>query len=191
MKALACFFVVVVTVTAAVLAQTTASQPAPTALGGVAITSNGLLQMRKVAPVATTRRAGDPSLTYVSLTKVFSQIQQAKGTAGKLLYDPALYDEARTSITEAKRLLDDLNAGKGSAGKLLKDEEVYRQLTQIADKLNTAIDKINSGQGTIGQLVVNPALYQSLDSTTREINGLMKDFRANPKKFLRIKLGLF
>jgi len=40
-------------------------------------------------------------------------------------------------------------------------------------------------------LLVNPSLYQNLDSTTREINGLMKDFRANPKKFLRIKLGLF
>ena len=25
----------------------------------------------------------------------------------------------------------------------------------------------------------------------RELQGLLKDFRANPKKFLRIKLGLF
>jgi phospholipid/cholesterol/gamma-HCH transport system substrate-binding protein len=58
-------------------------------------------------------------------------------------------------------------------------------------RLDAILDKVNSGQGTIGQLLVNPALYQTLDSTTREINGLMKDFRSNPKKFLRIKLAIF
>jgi phospholipid/cholesterol/gamma-HCH transport system substrate-binding protein len=38
---------------------------------------------------------------------------------------------------------------------------------------------------------VNPQLYQELNSTTREFQSLAKDIRANPKKFLRIKLGLF
>jgi len=35
------------------------------------------------------------------------------------------------------------------------------------------------------------SLYQNLDSTTREVNGLMKDFRANPKKFLHVKFAIF
>ena len=39
--------------------------------------------------------------------------------------------------------------------------------------------------------MVNPALYDSLNGTTKEMHELLKDFRANPKKFLRIKLGLF
>jgi phospholipid/cholesterol/gamma-HCH transport system substrate-binding protein len=38
---------------------------------------------------------------------------------------------------------------------------------------------------------VNPAMYENLDGLTREMQGLMKDFRANPKKFLRIKLAIF
>jgi phospholipid/cholesterol/gamma-HCH transport system substrate-binding protein len=53
------------------------------------------------------------------------------------------------------------------------------------------MDKINSGQGTIGQLLVNPSLYESLDGTMKEFHSFMKDFRANPKKFLTIKLVLF
>ena len=53
------------------------------------------------------------------------------------------------------------------------------------------LEKINNGQGTLGQLAVNPALYESLDGTTREVQGLLKDFRANPKKFLTIQLKLF
>jgi len=30
-------------------------------------------------------------------------------------------------------------------------------------------------------MLVNPALYETLDSTMREVHGLMKDFRANPR----------
>ena len=58
-------------------------------------------------------------------------------------------------------------------------------------RLDTLLDKVNGGQGTLGQLLVNPSLYETLDSTTKEMNGLMKDFRSNPKKFLRIQLKLF
>ena len=53
------------------------------------------------------------------------------------------------------------------------------------------LDKINRGDGTLGQLLNNPALYESLDGTTREVRALLKDFRANPKKFLTIQLKIF
>jgi len=77
------------------------------------------------------------------------------------------------------------------AGKLLKDEELYRHLNQLAANLQATVDKINSGQGTVGQLLVNGQLYESLNGVARETQGLIKDIHANPKKFLRIKLGLF
>jgi phospholipid/cholesterol/gamma-HCH transport system substrate-binding protein len=122
---------------------------------------------------------------------MLAQVQAGKGTLGKAIYDPQAYDEARAGITEAKKLLENLNAGKGLAGKVLTDDEIYTQLKLIGQKVNTAIDKINSGQGTIGQLVVNPQLYDSMNGATRELNALIKDVRANPKKFLSIKLAIF
>jgi phospholipid/cholesterol/gamma-HCH transport system substrate-binding protein len=88
-------------------------------------------------------------------------------------------------------MLDNLNAGKGTGGKLLTDDQIYTQLNLIAQKVNTAIDKVNSGQGTIGQLMINPQLYDSMTGATRELNTLMKDIRANPRKFLSIKLAIF
>jgi len=39
--------------------------------------------------------------------------------------------------------------------------------------------------------MVNPLMYETLNGATREMHALMKDFRANPKKFLRIKLAVF
>jgi phospholipid/cholesterol/gamma-HCH transport system substrate-binding protein len=118
-------------------------------------------------------------------------LQQGKGSAGKLLKDEALYADARKSMTEIRTALEDLNAGKGTAGKLLKSDELANELKATLGKVDLTIDKINSGQGTIGQLLVNPQLYDNMNGATRELHELFKDFRANPKKFLRIKLALF
>ena len=118
-------------------------------------------------------------------------LQQGKGAAGKFLNDPAVYDELHKTIADADKIIQDLNAGQGTAGKLLKSDELHQQLLGTIAKLNLIIDKINSGQGTVGQLLVNQQLYDNLNGATRELHGLMRDFRTNPKKFLRIKLGLF
>ena len=77
------------------------------------------------------------------------------------------------------------------AGKLLKDEEMHNRLNASIQKVNLLLDNLNAGKGTMGQLLVNQQLYENLNGATYELQGLMKDFRANPKKFLRIKLGLF
>jgi phospholipid/cholesterol/gamma-HCH transport system substrate-binding protein len=122
---------------------------------------------------------------------LLAELQAGNGSAGKLLKDPALYDEAKASLAEIRGLLGDLNAGKGTAGKLLKDDVLHRRLEELVAKFNGTIDKINSGQGTLGQLVVNPQLYDSLNGATREFQSLAKDMRANPKKFLTIRLQLF
>ncbi len=139
----------------------------------------------------------DPALyeearsSVARLDDLISDLQSGQGTAGKLLKDPALYDEARASITQVRKLLDDINAGKGTAGKLLKDEAAYNQIQGVLGKVDTTLDRINSGQGTLGQLLVNPQLYDSLNGFSTEMQSLVKDIRANPKKFLRVKLSLF
>ena len=125
------------------------------------------------------------------LDSLLQDLQKGQGTAGKLLKDAALYDEIHGTVKDVRRLVDDLNAGKGTAGKLLKSDELHQQISATIARLDTMLDKLNSGQGTLGQLLVNPQLYESLNGTTREMHELMKDFRANPKKFLRIKLALF
>jgi phospholipid/cholesterol/gamma-HCH transport system substrate-binding protein len=125
------------------------------------------------------------------LDEILTSVQQGRGTAGRLINDPGLYDDARKTMAELRRLSEDLNAGKGTAGKFLKDEGLHHQIQSTVAKLENTLDKINAGQGTLGQLLVNPSLYESLNGTSLEMQGLMKDFRANPKKFLRIKLAIF
>lgn len=129
--------------------------------------------------------------TVKRLDSVVDGLQQGEGTAGKLLKDPALYNELKDTSSQLRVLIANLNAGKGTAGKLLTDDTAHAKIIATLDRFNTTLDKVNSGQGTIGQLMVNPALYENLVGTTSEMKGLMKDFRANPKKFLSIKLHIF
>ncbi len=125
------------------------------------------------------------------LDNLLAGVQEGQGTAGKLVKDPALYDDARKTIAELRTLVADLNAGKGTAGKLLKDDQLHRQIQDTIVKLDTILDRVNAGQGTLGQLVMNPSLYESLNGATSEMRDMMKDFRANPKKFLSIRLRIF
>jgi phospholipid/cholesterol/gamma-HCH transport system substrate-binding protein len=118
-------------------------------------------------------------------------LQKGQGTAGLLLKDPKMYNELNQSVAQLNQILTNLNAGKGTAGQLLKDDKIARQLSSTLEKVNVTIDKVNSGQGTIGQLLVNPSLYDSANGTTRELHELLRDFRANPKKFLSIRLRVF
>jgi phospholipid/cholesterol/gamma-HCH transport system substrate-binding protein len=125
------------------------------------------------------------------LDALLAQIQTGDGTASKLLRDPKLYDEVHATIAQVRRLMENVNAGRGTAGKLLNDDQLYARVNELLVKVEGTVDRVNSGQGTLGQLMVNPQLYEALTGTTREFQSLAKDIRANPKKFLSIKLGLF
>ncbi len=129
--------------------------------------------------------------TIAHLDTIISDLQQGQGTAGKLLNDPKLYDEATRSVTELRDLLAKINSGQGTAGKLIASDQLHNQLLETMGRVDKTIAMLNSGQGTIGQLLVNPSLYDTMNGTARDLDALLKDFRANPKKFLRIKLSLF
>ncbi len=125
------------------------------------------------------------------LDTITQGLQQGQGTAGLLLKDPKVYNQINAALDQLNTTLTNLNQGKGTAGQLLTDDKIAKQLSSTLTKVNVTIDKVNSGEGTIGQLLANPQLYDEATGTTRELHELLKDFRANPKKFLSIKLHIF
>jgi len=129
--------------------------------------------------------------TLKQMDTLIKGLQEGQGSAGKFLKDPALYNELQRTTEDLHKIVTDLNAGQGTAGKLLKSDDLANQLHETIARIDVLMDKVNSGQGTLGQLLVNAQLYDNLSGATREMNGLMKDFRSNPKKFLHIKLSIF
>jgi len=166
-------------------------------LNGIAAEAQGLLKdVRTGHGTASKLLYGDELYQEIRaplkrIDAILADLQGGQGTAGKLLKDPAIFDEFRLTMAEVKGLIADLNAGKGTAGKLLKDEALHKRAEELIAKMNGLMDKINSGQGTLGQFMVNPQMYEAMTGATREFQSLAKDMRANPKKFLTIRLTLF
>ncbi len=125
------------------------------------------------------------------LDSIMASLQAGEGTAGKLLRDPSLYDDARHNVRELRQILEGVRSGKGTAGKLVTDDQLYNRVLAVADSLDKTLNRINTGEGTLGQLLVNRSLYESLNGLSSEMRALVKDIRANPSKFLRVKLALF
>lgn len=114
------------------------------------------------------KRLNDISSEFEIIVK---ELNEGKGTAGKLLKDEKLYEEARTAIanvntlsTKVDTILNDAQAGKGTFGKLLTDETLYNNLNQTMSNVN---------------------------QLSSESTKLIYDFRQNPKKYLTIKFKLF
>ena len=125
------------------------------------------------------------------VNKVVDGINTGKGTLGQLAQNPGVYDDARQVLGDVHKLLADIDSGQGTIGKLLKTDEYGDQIKTTLGKVDSLLDKMSNGDGTLARLLNDPTFYEDLDSMTRETHGLIKDFRSNPKKFLRIQLSLF
>jgi phospholipid/cholesterol/gamma-HCH transport system substrate-binding protein len=65
-------------------------------------------------------------------------------------------------------------------------------LSSITSQADDLLRQLNSKEGTLGLLINDPGLYHQLDSLTLNLNRIMTDFRANPRKYLReMKIELF
>jgi phospholipid/cholesterol/gamma-HCH transport system substrate-binding protein len=84
-----------------------------------------------------------------------------------------------------------MEKGEGFLGRLSKDDTLYVQFRDSLNKFSGLTERINQGEGTIGRLMVDAALYSNLNNASAELVKLLYDFRQDPKKFLRIKFGLF
>jgi len=128
----------------------------------------------------------DVTGTVGKINTLIDGLNAGQGTAGKLLKDDALYNELHATIGDVRETIAKINKGDGTVSKLLNSSELHDQLITSMGKLDGVLDKVNNGDGTIGRLMNDPSLFESLDGTSRDLQGFIKEFRANPKKFLTI-----
>jgi phospholipid/cholesterol/gamma-HCH transport system substrate-binding protein len=90
---------------------------------------------------------------------LIADVRAGKGTIGKLIVDPALYDRAAQAVDEFQSLTQRAAAGEGSLGKLMVSEELYDQLKATADTLEEAANNVRAGKGTLGALIYDTKFY--------------------------------
>ncbi|MCU0623812.1 MAG: MlaD family protein [Gemmatimonadaceae bacterium] len=104
--------------------------------------------------------------------------------------------DAATQSDELRRLVVD--AGE-SAAALRDAAKTLRDLSQalaadqgslksVAARADTVMRRLSSGDGTMGLLLRDPALYRNTDSLLIELRGLVADVKANPRKYVNVRV---
>jgi phospholipid/cholesterol/gamma-HCH transport system substrate-binding protein len=125
------------------------------------------------------------------LNDIVTKIKAGEGGLGKLASDPETAASLRNMIQQLDVVSGRMAEGEGSIGALIKEREFYDKLNALSGNLDTITARVENGDGTVGQLLQDRQLYDNLNSTAGELQGLIKDIRADPKRYLRIKVSLF
>jgi len=132
-----------------------------------------------------------------------TDIQSADGTLGKLVRDRELYDKMVTLADKSSLAADDmrelkklLTSKENSIGSLLADRELYDRGVGLISRADSAVKayeeaalKLQTKDGTAGKLLNDREAYDKLVTMIESIDVLIKDIKANPKKY--VKLSLF
>jgi phospholipid/cholesterol/gamma-HCH transport system substrate-binding protein len=122
---------------------------------------------------------------------ITEQVQNGRGTVGRLLYDDTLYNtalsavvglqagttelkgtvlEARAMMTNANLVISQINSGQGTLGKLAKDETLYREMTLAMVNAREILEKVNKGQGSVGKLVNDESFYKNVKVSLQKLD---------------------
>lgn len=104
------------------------------------------------------------------LESIITKIDQGEGTLGRLVNNPALYEEMTAMSTRLNQLLARLDSGEGTLGKLIADPALYDNLNHTMVNLADLSDQIKSGEGTLGKLLVDDRLYEEAAQTVANLN---------------------
>lgn len=62
--------------------------------------------------------------------------------------------------------------------------ETMNNANKAVAELQTAVNKVNRGEGSLGQLINDQKLYNNLNSAAENLDKLMIDLKANPKRYV-------
>jgi phospholipid/cholesterol/gamma-HCH transport system substrate-binding protein len=126
-----------------------------------------------------------------NLEMVTARIRNGEGSLGRLLNDDTLSKSVTSATMNLDAITGRINKGEGTAGKLITDPELYNRLNSMADRLDKLTSALNQGEGTAGQLLHDKQLYENMNGAVTELHNLVKDIRADPKKYLNVRVSIF
>lgn len=121
--------------------------------------------------------------TLANFDTISTQIAEGKGSLGKLLRDPALYDEARESLVAMRESFGNITIvtgklarGEGTLGRLLSDDGLYSETEQAIASLHATADTfedisygLRQGEGTLGKMLTDDSLYREAQEAVRTV----------------------
>jgi phospholipid/cholesterol/gamma-HCH transport system substrate-binding protein len=110
--------------------------------------------------------------------RIMAFAESGKGSLGKLIYDPALYDRLNQTVKEFQGIVDEVAKGQGSLGSLINSNDAYNKFLSTLDKINAVADDLQAGKGTAGKLLKDPSLYNNANGTIANLKEVSEDIKA-------------
>jgi len=91
----------------------------------------------------------------------------------------------KSNDSEFDSIIKNVNQFSGT----LKNADIPKTLEDLSGRLKqleNILTKIENGEGTLGKLNTNDTLYQNLQHSIGNLDELIKDIKANPKRYLNV-----
>ena len=133
-------------------------------------------------------------------------VKGSSGTLKRLIEDPSIYNkllESASHIEAFSRRMEAVSAkletfstkldeSQGTLKRLIEDPTLYEDLDQGAKRLSSILEQIDKGEGLATAFLRDKELVRELlvqfKATTQELEGLVKDIKTNPKKYLKFSI---
>jgi phospholipid/cholesterol/gamma-HCH transport system substrate-binding protein len=110
--------------------------------------------------------------------RILAFAESGKGSLGKLIYDPTLYDRFSETVLELKTVVDEIAKGQGSLGQLINKSDAYDKFVATLDKMNAVTDDLQQGKGTAGKFLKDPTLYNNANDTVANLKKVSEELSA-------------
>ena len=121
------------------------------------------------------RQIHDP---IAKLDQSLAQMQAGRGGMGQFLRNPAQYEQLRSSLGNLRSSIADLKKQP-----FMNSEELYTGWNRQVASLIRNVDEFNATP-----MMVTSVVYDNLNGAARQMQQTLKEFRENPRKFLRLKV---
>lgn len=112
------------------------------------------------------------------LDQAIAKLQAGQGPGGQLLTNPAQYDQLLATTRQLHQSVNQL-----ASSDLLQSDRAYVNAGQLLAALSANLDELNRNP-----LLTNTSTYEALNGSVDEIRKTLRDFRTNPRKYLRLKV---
>ncbi len=110
--------------------------------------------------------------------RILAFAESGKGSLGKLIYDPTLYNRFSETVAEFQKIVAQVGNGEGSLGRLISRNDAYEKFIATLDKMDKVVDDLQEGKGTAGKFLKDPSLYNNANDTIANVKQITEDINA-------------
>jgi len=112
------------------------------------------------------------------LDESLAKLQSGQGSLGQALHDSQQFDQTRKQVAELRGSIASLKKTE-----MLISDRAHTDWTKQVSTIMQSLDAFNAGP-----LLTRSEVYENFNGMAKELQVSVREFRENPKKYLRLKL---